>query len=371
VSQDKQGSLPSNSTRLSSLINEWLPAMTWGVAGALIVFLILLLIVDPGNLASASPEKQAVEISSAPTLAANSLNAELPPLIPEKEIESVKRSANPITVITSQQRKDIVSYLVETKDSLFGIAGKFKIKPETILWANYDVLNDEPDMLSPGQELNIPPVDGVLHTWEEGDTLESVADTFEVEIEEILLWSPNRLDLTNPVVEVGTEIMIPGGEREFRQWLMPTIPRGAAGVLTSVLGGGVCDTSQGGAFGTGAFMCPNGDCRFFGGNDYSAAHLAVDFAVGVGDPIYAADSGLVVFSGWSGGGYGNTIVIDHGNGYQTLYAHNSSVVARCGQSVNKGNIVAYGGSTGNSTGAHLHFEVRFNGGFVNPWYVLP
>ncbi|MCK5430763.1 MAG: M23 family metallopeptidase, partial [Anaerolineales bacterium] len=96
-----------------------------------------------------------------------------------------------------------------------------------------------------------------------------------------------------------------------------------------------------------------------------------DIAAGDGAQIYAADSGVVVFSGWATGGYGYMIMIDHGNGYQTLYAHLSSVNVSCGQSVGRGQTIGYSGNTGNSTGAHLHFEVRFQGGFVNPWYVLP
>ena len=90
-----------------------------------------------------------------------------------------------------------------------------------------------------------------------------------------------------------------------------------------------------------------------------------------GVPVYASDSGVVVFSGWANGGYGYMIMIDHGNGYQTVYAHLSQVLTVCGQSVGQGATIGYGGSSGNSTGPHLHFEVRYQGGFINPWFVLP
>ena len=90
-----------------------------------------------------------------------------------------------------------------------------------------------------------------------------------------------------------------------------------------------------------------------------------------GDNVYASDSGVVVYSGGISGGYGNMIMIDHGNGYQTLYAHLSAVSVRCGSSVYQGSVIGSAGSTGNSTGPHLHFEVRFMGGFLNPHYVLP
>ncbi|HNZ14172.1 MAG TPA: M23 family metallopeptidase, partial [Anaerolineaceae bacterium] len=89
------------------------------------------------------------------------------------------------------------------------------------------------------------------------------------------------------------------------------------------------------------------------------------------DAVRAADSGMVVYAGWIGGGYGNMVMVDHGNGYQTLYAHLSYVNVGCGQPVYQGNLLGGAGSTGNSTGPHLHFEVRYMGGFINPWYVLP
>jgi murein DD-endopeptidase MepM/ murein hydrolase activator NlpD len=99
--------------------------------------------------------------------------------------------------------------------------------------------------------------------------------------------------------------------------------------------------------------------------------MAIDIAAGMGDPIYAADSGVVVYAGWISGGYGNMVMIDHGNGYQTLYAHLSAIRVSCGASVRQGQVIGLAGSTGRSTGPHLHFEVRYMGGFVNPWYVLP
>jgi murein DD-endopeptidase MepM/ murein hydrolase activator NlpD len=80
---------------------------------------------------------------------------------------------------------------------------------------------------------------------------------------------------------------------------------------------------------------------------------------------------VVVFAGWATGGYGNMVMIDHGNGYQTLYAHLSQVSTQCGRSVAQGALIGYSGSTGNSTGPHLHFEVRYQGGFISPWFVLP
>ena len=210
----------------------------------------------------------------------------------------------------------------------------------------------------------------MLYEWQEGDTFESVALSFKVDPSNIVNWPGNELDLLDPQVGVGKQIVIPDGQREFRQWLIPTIPRGSAGVSKSVYGDGACEGSYEGAFGSGAFIWPAGN-HTLSGNDYWSGHLGIDIAAGQGAPIYAADSGVVVFSGWATGGYGYAVALDHGNGYQTLYAHLSSTAVRCGQSIGQGNVIGYAGSTGNSTGTHLHFEVRYQGGFVSPWYVLP
>lgn len=94
-------------------------------------------------------------------------------------------------------------------------------------------------------------------------------------------------------------------------------------------------------------------------------HAGIDIGVDYGTPIHAADSGVVVYSGWISG-YGNAVIIDHGGGISTLYGHNQSLAVSEGQSVSKGSVIAYAGSTGNSTGPHCHFEVDVNGSPVNP-----
>jgi LysM repeat protein len=274
------------------------------------------------------------------------------------------------TNIPTRSRTKVIDYTVATGDSVFGIAQSFKIHPETILWANYDQLNDSPDMLNPGMKLNVPPIDGVYYQWQEGDTLDSVATKFKAKVQDILSWEGNNFDLTDPKVESGQWLMIPDGQREFRQWLVPTIARSNSGVSKSVLGPGACEGDYTGAYGSGAFAWPTAS-HVLSGNDYWSGHLGIDIAGAVGDGVFASDGGVVVFSGWSNGGYGYMVMIDHGNGYQTVYAHLSAVNAGCGQSVYPGSYIGAVGSTGNSTGSHLHFEVRYMGGFLSPWFVLP
>ena len=322
---------------------------------------------------------QAAPAESQPTItpqaeiivpAQNLGTAVLPAFLKVFPEDGINRRTALHTNIPTRARTNVIEYTVTTGDSVFGIAKSFNLHPETILWANYDLLNDSPDMLNPGMQLNVPPVDGVYYKWQEGDTFESVAAKFDSKVADILSWEGNNFDLTNPKVEPGTWIMVPNGHREFKQWVVPTIARSNSGVLKSVLGPGACEGNYEGAYGSGAFAWPTAS-HVLSGNDYWSGHLGIDIAGYLGDGIFAADSGVVVFAGWANGGYGYMVMIDHGNGYQTLYGHMSVVAASCGQSVYTGTYIGAIGSTGNSTGPHLHFEVRYMGGFISPWYVLP
>jgi hypothetical protein len=367
-----------SSSLMKTQTNKWISAGAWLLAlGLLAVAVYLGLRATGFDPLRASPGEPTGKDSANPfaSLPAEQVqqgqDVDLPAYAPvQPEGGSIPRFALLHTIIPSRQRQEVHNYTVSIGDSVFEIASKFKLKPESVLWANYAKLNDNPDLISVGMELNIPPVDGVYYEWQPGDTVDGVAGRFEVSVEDILSFSANEIDLTNPDIAPGTWVMVPGGRREFRQWLIPVIPRGRAGVSPSVYGAGACEGGYEGAFGSGAFIWPAGN-HSLSGNDYWDGHLGIDIAAGEGAPLYAADSGVVVFAGGAFGGYGNMVMIDHGNGYQTVYAHMSSVSVSCGRSLSQGATIGYSGSTGNSTGAHLHFEVRYQGGFVNPWYVLP
>jgi LysM repeat protein len=315
--------------------------------------------------ATAAP-KQGDEVTQAAPAPPESLPAYSAPA----QVASVPRRANPHTAMGPRSRVDVLLYTVQEGDALFSIADRFGLKPESILWANFDVLDDDPHLVRPGQELNILPVDGTYYQWQAGDSLESVAGFFSVEPDSIAEWPGNHVDPDQPGIQSGDWVIVPGGRRAFRQWVVPTIARGAAGVGTAYGTGGCSGDYSSGAVGTGGFIWPSGN-HYTSGNDYWSGHLGIDIAAGSGVGVWAADTGVVVFAGWSNGGYGNVVMLDHGNGWVTLYAHLSSVRVGCGQSVAQGQSVGAAGSTGNSTGAHLHFETRFEGGWVNPWYVLP
>jgi murein DD-endopeptidase MepM/ murein hydrolase activator NlpD len=289
----------------------------------------------------------------------------------------VTRRARLHTDVPSRPRVDLVTYTVKPGDTVFGIADKFGLKPETILWGNQFVLGDNPHNLKPGQELNILPVDGALHRWSTGDGLNGVAKFFNVEPEAIIDWPGNELDaeavgdFSNPSIEPGTMIIIPDGKREFVSWSMPIIPLDNPSVA-KVLGDGACGAAVQGAVGAGVFIWPANN-HFLSGFDYNpnANHSGIDIDGDAGDPVYAADNGVVVFAGWNNWGYGNVVIINHSNGWQTLYAHLSAINVVCGQSVYQTNTIGAIGNTGNSAGAHLHFEMMYNGTKVNPHDYLP
>lgn len=270
------------------------------------------------------------------------------------------------TTIPTRPNYIVSEHTVERGDSVFAISKQYSIKPDSLLWANFDLLNDSPDSLRPGQELNIPPTDGILYKWKEGDALDAIAGQYKAKVDDILNWPGNNLDLSNPSFKTDQLVMIPGGWRESKAFVLPTITRGR-GTGTTGVGSSSCGAD--GAVGGGGFVFPSSN-HVLSGNDYYGGHLGLDFAAGPGDAVFAADSGVVTMAGGSSGGYGVVIMIDHGNGYSTIYAHLSSANVRACQSVSQGQVIGGAGSTGNSTGVHLHFEVRKGGANINPWYVL-
>ena len=270
------------------------------------------------------------------------------------------------TTLPTRPRFEITEYTVVSGDTIFGIAQKYDLKPETLLFGNYDMLADNAENLRPGQKLRILPVDGVYYQWHAGDGLNGVAKFYGVTPEEIIEWPGNHLskdtigDLSSPNIKPGTGIVIPGGHRDFITWSAPAISRKDPAVA-KILGPGACGPVNDGPIGTGKFIWPT-VLKYLSGFDYDPAinHYGIDIAAVMGAPIFAVDSGVVVYAGWNNWGYGNMIVVDHGNGWQSLYAHLSSLNVACGSFVNQGDTIAAAGATGNAAGPHLHFELRSN-----------
>lgn len=291
----------------------------------------------------------------------------------------IPRMAKLYTTIPSRPRKEITTYEVQEGDTIFGIAERYNLNPQTILWGNYYTLLDDPHRLAAGQTLNILPVNGTYYEWQDGDGLNGVADFFGVDPEVIVKFEANHLDkatigdYANPNIAPGTWLVIPGGERSFISWSAPVGITRENPASAYILGDGACEPVSGGAVGYGTFVWP-GVNHFLSGYDWSPEtnHRGIDIAGSAGMAIFAADAGVVVYSGWNNYGYGNVVIIDHGTGFQTLYAHMSAIYAGCGQSVGQGETIGLFGSTGNSSGPHLHFEIMTSRyGKVNPWDFLP
>ncbi len=360
---------PTEKSHVSPL-EFWLPRISWGVALIMVGFAGFIAFNKvPALLQAETPVPTPIPVSPIPE---GSGGAPHMPEITSDSLISVSRAADLHTDKPDRPLDKVQHYLVEKGDSVFSISRQYDLEPESILWANFDVLQDDPQMLSVGVTLNIPPTDGVYYKVKKYDTLEKIASKYRVYVEDIVMWPGNKLDFVDPQIEEGKYLMIPGGTGEVRQWIVPDIAKGKSATIANskIIGPGACETGDGGAVGTGGFIWPTNNVHKISGNDYWSGHLGIDIAALTGDYIKAADSGVVVYAGPIGGGYGNFVMIDHGNGYRTAYAHNSAIQVRCGQSVNQGQVIALAGSTGNSTGPHLHFEVRFYGGFINPWAVL-
>lgn len=279
---------------------------------------------------------------------------------------------NPFTIIPDRPRNQIIEYTIERGDTVYEIAQKFGLEEESIAWSN-----DRRQLwtLIPGDIMLIPPVNGVIHIVAGQATLKDIAEFYKVSDPLTVIDSEfNQLRGYTPdsVPPSGMRIFIPGGTGENINWA-PPIVQGTSGGGAGGSGGdpntvsfdpgspGSCGAQPiGGASGWARPMSNYTITR--GYTDY---HPGIDLAANPGTPVYAANSGRVIFAGWSNWGYGNAIVISHGP-FQTLYGHLSSVNVRCGDNVVAGQSIGGVGSTGNSSGPHLHFELMYNGIRGNP-----
>lgn len=297
-------------------------------------------------------------VSSAPFAAADALSLALEtpqdaaasPALPLAGQGYLLKAPQLQTIIPKRPRKDLIAYSVAEGDNLSTIAARFDIDVDTLIWAN-DKLEEDPDYLVVGQKLVVPPVSGVLHTVKVTDTLEIIAKQFKGDVRTMLELEYNNLSAASMPVS-GTKIMVPGGEKPYQPRLVYI--DGRAVMVNAPRGGG-------------RFVWP---AQGWITQYWNVEHRALDVGAPLGTPVYASDSGVVISSGWMGD-YGYAVIIDHGNGFQTLYSHLSTYYPQPGQNIRRGQAIGKMGSTGKSTGPHLHFEIRYLGGNVNPMRYLP
>jgi hypothetical protein len=363
-----------------SIIHSGLRAPAMRYAGHILILLVVVLVAWVARssfleLLPAQIEINPTGLAQSPTPPVRAA-AVLPSSSAAGQNVFVSRLINFKTFLPDQPRSDVILYTVTSGDTLFGIAQKFNLQPETLFWSNQQTLKDDPDMLMPGMQLFILPVDGVYYQWQEGNRLDVIAERFKANLVDIITWPGNHLDSgidpKDPGITPGTWLVIPGGSREFVQWQVPILRR-TDSMKWAWGGSGACQGPYlSSAQGNGYFIWPTDSHDTSLGNPYCEWHHAIDINAPLGANVYASDGGVVVFSGWSSWGYGNLVVIDHGNDWQTVYAHLSVIYVGCGYDVYKGDIIGLVGSTGNSTGPHLHFEIQnANFGYVNPHDYLP
>lgn len=256
-------------------------------------------------------------------------------------------------VVTVKQiaREKTIFYTVRSGDNISKIAHKFGLKVSTLLWAN-DLTAKE--SLPLGEELKIPPSDGVFYAVKKADTLGRIAKIHSVDLNVIL--NANGLN-KNSILAIGKELFIPAAKKIY----IPT---------TVVKNKPVSKPKTAKGIGTIGykFIRPSKGVITQG---YHKGHYALDIASKLNTPIYAAAAGKVIKSsnGWNYG-FGKRVIVDHGDGVETLYAHLNSRKVSVGDSVEAGQLIGLMGNTGNvygPTGIHLHFELRIRGRKVNPW----
>lgn len=248
-------------------------------------------------------------------------------------------------------RTETIKYTVQSGDSISTIAANFDISVSTILWENdlsaYSIIR-------PGDELVILPMSGITHKVTSGENLSAIAKKYNIEENEVI--EANKI-IDSSRLAVGQKLIIPGGSKTSYAQPAAKTYSGISAIKDLVKSPSAAPVAG------NKMNWPTEGHRIT--QYYSWTHRAVDIANKIGTPIYAADAGTIEYAGW-GKGYGNQIVIDHGGGKKTRYAHLSKFYAEKGDKVDKGETIAAMGSTGWSTGPHLHFEVIINGVKYNP-----
>lgn len=261
---------------------------------------------------------------------------------------------DPLTQVSDKPRADVLDYTVENGDTLAGIAKKFGVDNDSIKWLNKG-LNEK--KLKPGTVLKIPPVTGVVHIVKGGETIYSISKRYNVSAQAVVDFPFN--EFTNDEtfsLAIGQQLIIPDGEMPDEPIFSP---RSNLAGLTP---------NAGAVSATGNWIWPAAGKI---SQEFKPWHKGIDIANHDGGPILAADSGTVLVASWADNtGYGNRVVLDHGNGIKTLYGHMSSFSVVVGQTVKRGDKLGMMGSTGRSTGTHLHFEIRTSGGNANPLAAL-
>lgn len=297
----------------------------------------------------------AMGITLAPVLA-NSLPATTisEEVLPGSQVMEIVSDDTTTIVPADRVRDRVLEYEVKSGDTVGGIAEKFGISADTVRWENNLILAGN---IKPGQALKILPVSGIRHKVARGETIFSIAKKYNAYAQAVVDFPFNTfMDNETFALSVGQDLIVPDGEKPN---VIPQSPTRYVAQRTP---------DAGAVSATGSWAWPIGGVIT---QRFAWYHTGVDIATALGTSVIAADSGRIIVAGWpDNSGYGNRVVIDHGNGYQSLYAHLSRVDVVVGQTVARGAQIGLEGSTGRSTGPHLHFEIRKSGSRLNPLQFL-
>ncbi|MFA5420848.1 MAG: peptidoglycan DD-metalloendopeptidase family protein [Patescibacteria group bacterium] len=298
---------------------------------------------------SPSPDLKYIETAgSLKNVQKVSLSAEDKIILPSSQNLSSPGIAS--TERAKDARKEITEYIIQNGDTISSIAQDFGISVNTILWENNLTARS---LIKPGNTLKILPETGLMHTIARNETISGVSKKYDISSEKIL--NANNLD-PEEVLKLGQKIFIPGGKKIVAA--VASTPAYTGTTIASSI-----KTTPTTNYSGGKLLWPTVGHRIT--QYYSWSHQGLDIANKTGTPLYASESGTVERSGWNNG-YGYNVVINHGGGLKTLYAHASKLHVKAGDVVSRGDIVADMGSTGWSTGPHIHFEVILNGVKQNP-----
>lgn len=270
-----------------------------------------------------------------------------PSPIKSSNVMPVKADIEGQTQVQNNIQPQILTYTIKSGDTLESIAKTYGIKVGTITGSNGISVKST---LKIGQELEFPSIDGILYSVRKGEALWDIADEYNIDIDDIV--GANGLDDAH-MVSIGQKLILPGATKLKTQ--TASVKARQASVTPAVKSSLI----------TSSTWPTRGILTSKFGTRWGRKHEGIDIAAPIGSEVIAFMGGTISFSGWRGS-YGNLVIIDHGNGLETYYGHNSKLLLKAGQKVSKGDLIAKVGSTGRSTGPHSHFEVRKNGIPVDP-----
>ena len=318
-------------------------------------------VLSPAARSSSNVDHPQMAFPAAETAAAGTLPGGAGPSVATAGAEQTRSAA------VQQELPIFYEHRVVEGETVSGIAAAYGVSTDSIVWNNIDILDDA-DMLAPGVVLQVPSVDGLIHSVRVDETVSGIAARYDVEVAAIVGFAANGLAGDPDNLREGSLILVPGA----RPIPVASPPPASAPEQAP-------DSAAEPPAATPVPAAPPQPAGWLWPatgritNTLGPRHpLGIDISMVVGTPIISAAGGQAVFVGGNPCcSYGSHVILDHGDGYETLYAHLSRFAVSNGEWVAPGQVIGWSGSTGRSTGPHLHFEIRRSGAHLDPLGYLP